>query len=36
MPTDTIFMIAVVVTVFAVFMGTVAWAERTTRNLPGR
>ena len=36
MPTDTIVMLVIVIGVFAVFMGVVAWAERITRSLPGR
>ena len=35
MPTDTIILLALVVGAFAVFASVVAWADHTTRNLPG-
>jgi hypothetical protein len=36
MPTETIVMLTIVVAIFAVFMSTVAWAERVTRGLQRR
>lgn len=36
MPTETIILLAVIVAIFAVFAGTLAWGERQTRNLPSR
>jgi hypothetical protein len=32
MPTETIIIVAAIVAVFAVFMITVAWADRQTRH----
>jgi len=36
MPTDTIVMLAAVVTMFAVFSAALAWGDRQTRRLPPR
>jgi hypothetical protein len=35
-PTETIILIAVIVTIFTTFAGVLAWGERQTRNLPQR
>lgn len=35
-PTDTIILLAFVISAFAVFAGAVLWADRQTRNLPRR
>jgi hypothetical protein len=36
MPTETIVMIVIVVTIFAVFASVLAWGDAQTRNLPTR
>lgn len=36
MPTDTVVLLAVIVAIFAVFAGVLAWGDRQTRNLPKR
>jgi hypothetical protein len=36
MPTETIVMIAIVVTIFVVFASVLAWGDAQTRSLPRR
>jgi hypothetical protein len=36
MPTETIIMIAIVVSIFSVFASVLAWGEAQTRNLPSK
>ena len=33
MPTETIILLVIVVAIFAVFAGVLAWGDRQTRNL---